>query len=100
MGALFSTTYLAPEPEDSGPCSFRVGRHAQYYDRPFKDRARLTLRISQDEETGELYIRWNAEGLPAGGPDQGDIHGLEISENGDFPYALTSLPPSRSSRSL
>jgi hypothetical protein len=87
MVSLRPTGHPHPYPDESGPGGFRVGGHVQRYRRPFKDRARLILRVSRDDESGELFVSWQAEGLAAG-----ELCGLEISEQGHFPYTLTGRP--------
>jgi hypothetical protein len=92
MVSLRPTGHPHPYPDESGPGSFRVGSHTQRYRRSFKDRARLTLRVSRDSESDELFVSWQADGQAAGAPCSGELRGLEISEQGHFPYTLTGLP--------
>ena len=90
MVRLIATGYLPPPADASGPFGFRIGNHVLHYRPPFRERPRLTLRISRDLDTDELYVRWEATGMPAG--SVGDDRRGEVTQSDAFPFAWTGLP--------
>jgi hypothetical protein len=69
-------TGIRIEANDRRPNGFVLNGRFIAYSLPLKGAPAPHIEISRSERTGERFVRWEVQGLPASAPDQGDITGL------------------------